>query len=287
MLLKKFIFLAFWLLVLVAVLSPFTALEPVKQLDSLDEWQKPSRITALHEADKKKVLERLAYTQPLPASRKMPNFAAFRSTTAKKQAFFDFLQPYVNRENARLHWLRQQLLEIQEKKQKQLRISLEEYAFLYSLYDEFRMDVAESDEAMLTELLRRVDIIPDTLVLMQAANESAWGTSRFVVEGYNFFGQWCFSEGCGLVPQSRLEGQTHEVAKFSSPSDSIKSYFYNLNTFHTYEPLRKIRARLREEGKPIRGESLAAGLTAYSERGEEYISEISGMIRYNRKLLEE
>jgi len=77
------------------------------------------------------------------------------------------------------------------------------------------------------------------------------------------------------------------VAKFAAPIDSIKSYFYNLNTFHTYDRLRDIRARLREEGKPLRGEVLAAGLTAYSERGEEYISEISGMIRYNRKLLEE
>lgn len=287
MLLKKLSFMAFWLLVAVAALSPFTELEPVKQLDSLDEWQKPSRITALHEADKKKVLQRLAYTQPLPAARKMPNFAAFRNSKAKKQAFFNYLQPYISRENARLFSLRQQLLDIQEKKQNASRITLEEYAFLYSLYDEFRMDVAESDEAVLKELLNRVDIIPETLVLMQAANESAWGTSRFAVEGYNFFGQWCFSTGCGLVPQSRLEGQSHEVAKFSSPLDSIKSYFYNLNTFHTYEPLRKIRARLRAEGKPLRGEALAAGLSGYSERGEEYIAEISGMIRHNRKLLEE
>ncbi len=60
-----------------------------------------------------------------------------------------------------------------------MRLSLEEYAFLYSLYDEFRMDVAETDEIMLAELLKRVDVIPEALVLMQAANESAWGTSRF------------------------------------------------------------------------------------------------------------
>lgn len=287
MLLKKIIISVFWLLVFVAVLSPFTELEPVKQLDSLEEWQKPSRITALNRADQKNVLQRLAYTQPLPAFKSLPDFNLINDTTEKKRSFFNYLRPYVKRENARLRALRQQLLEIQDKKQKHLRMSVEEYAFLYSLYDEFRMEVAETDENMLEELLRRVDVIPESLVLMQAANESAWGTSRFAVEGYNFFGQWCFREGCGLIPQSRLEGQTHEVARFDSPAASINSYFYNLNAFHTYEPLRAIRARLRREGKPVRGETLAAGLGAYSERGEEYIAEISGMIRFNRKLLEE
>lgn len=287
MFLKTAAGIAFWGTVVVAALSPFTELEPVKQVDSLEEWQKPSRITALNNADQKKVLQRLAYTQPRPVFVPLPDFNQITDTTAKKRRFFSYLRPYVQRENARLRSLRQQLLEIQEKKQKKMRISLEEYAFLYSLYDEFRMEVAESDEAVLTELLLRVDVIPETLVLMQAANESAWGTSRFAVEGYNFFGQWCFKVGCGLVPLSRDEGQYHEVAKFDSPLASIKSYFYNLNTFHTYAPLRTIRARLRAEGKPVRGEALAAGLGSYSERGEEYIAEISGMIRFNRKLLED
>ena len=287
MLLKRLFILLFWLAVIAAALSPFSELEPVKQVDSLEEWQKPSRLTALNEADKKKVLGRLAYTQPMPAFKPLPDFDSVADTTEKKRLFFNYLRPYVKRENARLRALRQQLLEIHDKKHKGLRISLEEYAFLYSLYDEFRMEVAESDITMLDELLKRVDVIPDTLVLMQAANESAWGSSRFAVEGYNFFGQWCFREGCGMVPQSRVEGSYHEVAKFNSPAASIKSYFYNLNTFHTYEHLREIRAQLRAEGKPVRGETIAAGLGAYSERGEEYIAEISGMIRFNRKLLEE
>ncbi|MBZ9610953.1 glucosaminidase domain-containing protein [Rheinheimera maricola] len=287
MLLKKITLFTVWSSIVMAALSPFLELEPVKQLDSLDEWQKPSRLEALTAADKKKVLQRLAYTQPAPVFVSLPDFNDYKNTTEKKRAFFNYLRPYVKRENARLRSLRQQLLDILEKKQKKLRMSLEEYAFLYSLYDEFRMEVAETDEAMLEELLLRVDVIPDSLVLMQAANESAWGTSRFAVEGYNFFGQWCFREGCGLIPNSRLEGQNHEVAKFDNPAASIKSYFYNLNTFHTYETLRTIRANIRTQGKPVRGESLAAGLGGYSERGEDYIAEISSMIRFNRKLLEE
>jgi Bax protein len=277
----------FWIFVIVAALSPFISLEPVKQIDSLEDWQKPVRLTALNKADQKKVLARLAYTQPMPPFKPLPDFNQIQDVTEKKRAFFGYLRPYVKRENSRLLSLRSQLLEIQEKKQKNLRISVEEYAFLYSLYDEFKMDVAETDGQTLQELLKRVDILPETLVLMQAANESAWGTSRFAVEGYNFFGQWCFREGCGLIPQERGNGYSHEVARFSTPAAGIRSYFYNLNTFHTYNELRTIRARLRAEHKPIRGEALAAGLGKYSERGEDYIAEISGMIRFNRKLLEE
>ncbi|HAW91796.1 MULTISPECIES: glucosaminidase domain-containing protein [unclassified Arsukibacterium] len=284
---KKSAIIVGWLAVCSAALSPFVGLQPIPQQDSLDEWQRPDRIAALGQADKKKVLERLAYTEPAIKFKPLPDFNAISDTTAKKRAFFDYLRPHVQRENNRLRYLRQQLLELAEKKRKNQRLNINEYAFLYSLYDEFRMDVAESDPQMLAELLKRVDILPPSLVLMQAANESAWGTSRFAVEGFNFFGQWCFREGCGLVPLSRGEDQSHEVAKFDSPAQSIRSYFYNLNTFHTYEPLRDIRAKLRAERKPVRGEALAAGLGRYSERGEEYIAEISSMIRFNRRFLED
>ena len=123
MLLKKIAILTFWLLVTGAALSPFTELEPVKQLDSLEEWQKPSRITALNEADKKKVLQRLAYTQPAPVFTSLPDFDRYSDTTEKKRAFFNYLRPYVKRENTRLRALRQQLLDIREKKQKKLRVS--------------------------------------------------------------------------------------------------------------------------------------------------------------------
>ncbi|MBV2129722.1 glucosaminidase domain-containing protein [Arsukibacterium indicum] len=284
---KKSVIVAGWCLVAYAALSPFVGLQPVPQQDSLDEWQRPGRIAALSQADQQKVLERLAYTEPAIPFTALPDFSAITDTNAKKRAFFNYLRPHVQRENNRLRNLRRQLIELAEKKQKNQRLTINEYAFLYSLYDEFRMDVAESDPQMLQELLKRVDILPASLVLMQAANESAWGTSRFAVEGYNFFGQWCFREGCGLVPLSRADDMSHEVAKFDSPAKSIRSYFYNLNTFHTYEPLREIRAQLRAERKPVRGEALAAGLGRYSERGDEYIAEISSMIRFNRRFLED
>lgn len=284
---RKLLLFTGWMLVLFAMLQPFSELEPLKEPELLEEWQIPSRLSALSDADQKKLLQRLAYPRAEVVKKPLPDFNAIADVNAKKQAFFAYLRPYVRQENQRLLLLREQLLDIAEKKQKKLRLSIEEYAFLYSLYDEFRLDVTQSDLTSLQALLLRVDVIPESLVLMQAANESAWGTSRFAVEGYNFFGQWCFREGCGMVPLNRAEDQFHEVARFDSPALAIRSYFYNLNTFHTYEALRQIRAELRSENRPLRAEYLANGLLAYSERGAEYIAEITAMIRFNRRLLED
>ena len=130
-------------------------------------------------------------------------------------------------------------------------------------------------------LLRRVDVVPPSLALAQAANESAWGTSRFARDGNNYFGQWCFEQGCGLVPKRRDEGRAHEVATFSSPVESVERYMANLNTHDAYRPLRERREQLRESEAPITGIQLAAGLEKYSERGEEYIAELRSMIRFN------
>ncbi len=140
-----------------------------------------------------------------------------------------------------------------------------------------------SDELSLEKQVQELDIkintIPASLVLAQAANESAWGTSRFAQEGNNYFGQWCFSEGCGIVPNSRDGGASHEVADFDSPYDSVKSYIKNLNRHPTYEPLRDLRQQAIDNNQAVTGIVLAQGLIGYSERGEEYVKEIQQMIR--------
>jgi Bax protein len=132
------------------------------------------------------------------------------------------------------------------------------------------------------QLKTKVNFIPAALILAQAANESAWGTSRFAREGNNFFGQWCFSKGCGIVPNSRNSGANHEVASFDSPLGSVKSYIRNLNSHPTYALLRTLRQQSIDDGQRVSGELLAQGLIGYSERGEEYVKEIQSMIRYNK-----
>jgi Bax protein len=124
-------------------------------------------------------------------------------------------------------------------------------------------------------------VVPPSLALAQAASESGWGTSRFAREGNNYFGEWCFSEGCGLIPGRRGAEQTHEVEVFPTVEAAVDSYFRNLNRVAVYEPLRETRARARAAGRPITGEALAAGLERYSERGTVYIEEVRSIISYN------
>lgn len=131
-------------------------------------------------------------------------------------------------------------------------------------------------------LLRRVDVIPVSLAMAQAAIESGWGTSRFAVEGNAMFGQWTTADGRGLVPAAREEGQTHMVRSFDRLSDSVKAYILNLNTHRAYRGLRELRQEARSKGEQPSGLALAEGLEPYSEKGDEYVELLRSMIRVNR-----
>ena len=218
----------------------------------------------------------------------LPDFSNYRDVHAKKMRFFGFLLPLVDEENKRLLDLRTRLNYIYEHVRWDRGIDLEDRVWLHDVIEEFRIPETDFQAEEFWEIaLQRVDAVPDHLVLAQAANESAWGTSRFAREGNNLFGQWCFRQGCGLVPADRPEDATYEVARFDSVSQSIGSYMHNLNTGRTYQDLREIRAAARQKGREPDATALAGGLMSYSERGEDYISELRAMIRHNAKVIEE
>jgi Bax protein len=133
----------------------------------------------------------------------------------------------------------------------------------------------------LEEMLYKADIIPVGIALGQAAYESGYGTSRFVAEGNALFGQWTYG-GKGLVPeQQRKSLGDHRIASFDWPFDSVRGYFLNLMSHPAYEDFRKLRAKLRAEGKPLSSIALADGLIKYSERGQEYVDGLKGIITKN------
>jgi Bax protein len=273
--------LVLWALTSYAAAYPWLKPAPVADIASLADWQMPSKLEALGPDDQRKLLKRLAYTVAMPELTPVPEFDKIKDVVKKKKTFFDYLLPFIERENARLLNIRQQVIEVQQKQQQQ-ELTVEEYAFIYSLYDEFKLDYPEVDAEGFRLLLSRVDEIPADLVLIQAAKESGWGSSRFALEAYNFFGQWCFKAGCGLVPQKRSAGKYHEVAVFPDIAAAVNSYFYNLNTFYVYEDLRQLRAKHRAEGQ-VAGHHLVAGLSRYSERGQDYVKEIHTMLKANNK----
>ncbi|RUO22373.1 peptidoglycan hydrolase [Aliidiomarina iranensis] len=216
----------------------------------------------------------------------VPDFSAIADIPTRKAEFFSYLLPAVDEQNEHILRQREQLLQLHAKYGQSGVLETQEQQWLQSLAEFYRVD-AESQEDVFATLIRRVDIIPDTLVLIQAANESGWGTSRFAMDARNFFGQWCWTKGCGLVPSGRGEGQIHEVREFNSVTESVRSYIRNLNTHDAYQELRQIRAELRQTEQPVMAQPLTYGLMAYSERGEDYIIELNQMIRFNMPIIRE
>ena len=142
-------------------------------------------------------------------------------------------------------------------------------------------DEMTSEERCLA-LKARIAMIPVDLVLAQAANESAWGTSRFAREQNNYFGLWCFTEDCGVRPLAAAAGTRHQVAQFETVADGLRYYALTLNSHPAYESLRALRAATLGAGSPVTGASVLDGLGSYSERGQDYIDELHQMIRVNR-----
>ena len=130
-------------------------------------------------------------------------------------------------------------------------------------------------------LLARVDVVPPSLALAQAAEESGWGTSRFAKEGNALFGQWTWT-GKGIAPLSRDEGKTHKIRAFSSLLESVRAYTLNLNTHRAYRNLRAARADMRATGNAFDGHALAGYLDRYSERGLSYVDALRTIMNANR-----
>lgn len=216
----------------------------------------------------------------------LPNFKAIENVQEKKVAFFQYLLPEVERQNDYILSLRLTIKAIKDDYTTSGVLTDYQSQQMSWLTSEYRVDSELPLDRQFTLLLMRIDIIPEELVLVQAANESAWGTSRFAQQGFNFFGLWCFKRGCGFVPRQRDEGADHEVAKFSNLSHATYTYIRNLNRHPAYKHLREIRANLRRHQKPVTGIALSEGLMQYSERGEDYIEELQQMIRFNKEFID-
>lgn len=213
------------------------------------------------------------------------------SVASKKRIFFRALGPLALRSNELIRAERERLLSLPESGA----LGAEDRAWLAGLATDYGLEPpgpgddasagvpsAEVWDALRTELAVRVDEVPVSLVLAQAANESGWGTSRFAHEGNALFGQWTFG-GSGMLPEAqRASLGDYRVAAFETPLLSVIAYMRNLNTHTAYAHLRQLRARARAAGKPLSGYELAAGLDNYSERGQEYVDEIRAMIDVNR-----
>jgi Bax protein len=212
----------------------------------------------------------------------IPNFASIRDVKAKKRQFFQYIYPAIVKENRNLLALRLEVLTMIEVLFLEENLLDEQQALLDRLIKKYKVSEKYSPLQQLNELRLRIDVVPIELALVQAANESAWGTSRFARIGLNFFGMWCYKKGCGMVPSGRDTGAKHEVAAFNSVEHGVQRYLHNINTNHAYGVFRTIRGQLRAQKQPLSPQILATGLMRYSIRGTDYVLEITEMIRHNK-----
>lgn len=214
----------------------------------------------------------------------LPDFAAIDQTPERKEQFLGMLRPLVEEKNAKILKSRERLLKIKAEWETKQTITGVNERNLQKLREKFHVTYETyPDDARAVEiLLLRVDAIPASMVLAQAAIESGWGTSRFAEEAYNLFGQWCYTPGCGIVPARRAEGAKHEVKKFNSVEESLTAYYRNINTHNAYRAWRQLRAQLRNDPQQFTGSIMVAELGQYSQRGQVYVDELRRVIRMNK-----
>ena len=193
------------------------------------------------------------------------------NTKKRKDFFIQIILPLVIKENNHIRLDRKKLFSILNKS-KNTRV---EQVWLNLKFKEY--GVVNKD---LSTLKIRMDEIPASMTIAQAAKETGWGTSRFAQEGNALFGQWTW-DGEGIKPSEADNGSTHKVMKFKVLQASIRAYQRNLNTHPSYENFRIARAELRDEGKKLDSITLSRYLDKYAETGKEYIKVIHQIIKQN------
>ena len=193
----------------------------------------------------------------------------------RKKKFIADLFPVIHSANQDIIEKRNIFFEI-EKKIQSNNLNVLEAAILKKLFNEYK--VKNND---LAELKKRIDIVPISLAIAQAAIESGWGTSRFAQEGNAYFGQKIIGIKVDGIRPNDSENPLIKVRIFENLNDSVKAYLNNLNTHFAYKNFRKSRNELRSFGRTLEGEVLANQLKKYSELGNEYIINVQEIIRKN------
>ncbi len=199
-----------------------------------------------------------------------------RETRVRKSLFFKSVLPLVLQANEEILRDRRRLWSIHFQQSLDKKLGPADRLWLMVMAERYNVKRGDLDA-----LLKRVDIIPPSLALAQAAEESGWGTSRFVHEGNAVFGQWTFSDSGSLVPARRDDDKFHRVRVFSSLLDSVRAYARNLNTHSAYRGFRRQRHELRLKGAPLDGLLMVDKLKSYSQRGEKYVDTIRTLIETN------
>lgn len=280
------------LLVVMVVLLGFTA--PARSYEvvvlpanAVIDWLKAEEWWGEEKRGEQLMVPRLILTG---ISERWRKNAANLPVPEKKEIFYRFILPLAVHANEMVLDRREKMKGMDAKLSNGDELSAEDLAWLRGVAVVLRIAKRETADQMsdpvelrqvIDEALYKLDVIPPGLVLGQAAYESGYGTSRFAAKGNALFGQWTYG-GKGLVPeQQRKELGDHRIASYDWPFDSVRGYYINLSSHPAYEEFRRLRAELKAAGNPLSSMRLTEGLKSYSERGQEYVDTLKGIIRVN------
>ena len=206
-----------------------------------------------------------------------PNdFLNIKSVNKRKKLFINTLLPIIFVENRKILEDRKKILDWWNQSGGEV-VSREFWPnWLFELSEKYNYT-----ESSIGRLLIRVDIVPLSLALSQAAIESGWGSSRYMNEGNAIFGQYTYDSKNGIKPRERANGKKFFVKRFSTLSESVRSYLKNINTHSAYEDFRQERRKLRMNGESLSGNVLANYLKNYSERNQAYVDDLKLLIETN------
>ena len=204
------------------------------------------------------------------------DFMEIKSVNERKKLFINTLLPIIYSENLKILEDRKKILDWWNESQGE-NFSRDFWpSWLFELSEKY-----ETSDSNLGNLLMKVDVIPISMALAQAAIESGWGTSRYLREGNAIYGQYTFEKDKGIRPERRESNEKFFIKKFSNLSESTRSYFKNINTHRAYDDFREERKKLRMNGVKLSGVKLVKFLTSYSERRDEYVKDVENIIQSN------
>ena len=208
---------------------------------------------------------------------KLPReLATIRDSDVRKELFISSLLPPILKVNEYILYERKRLLEIMRSIEINGDASLDELYWLRRKMLRYRLD-----EFNIDELHSRMNIIPTSLALTQAAIETGWGASRFAQDANALYGQWTWNDANGMVPLAREAGATHSIKKFPNLISAVEGYALNLNTHAAYKDFRVERDKFSNSEDIVANEDLLFTLLYYSELGFGYIDSLNNVIRVN------
>jgi len=261
-----------------------TKLSKKKETKSIEEEAQPqdySNTVSLNAETTINLFEDLGYdlkgvragqkVKPIYLTKLPRDLKTLGDTKKKRELFIKILLPLILDENQKIMEDRKKLFQILSKNFN----TVGERVWLKRRFKEYKIDDQD-----LSKLKMRMDIVPVSIAIAQAANESGWGTSRFALEGNALFGQWTWSKK-GISPKNQDPNKSHKVLQFQILKASVKAYKNNLNTHNAYREFREARAKLRQDESVINGLLLTKYLKKYAAIGEQYVAILNDIIKKN------